>query len=108
MKQRNFLILTILVSLTFSTKVMADTSQPEKPSPITEQQILDKAEITHEQNAQLQAKAHQLQAAAEKTHERNVKIQDEEEANQARFVKILSTWERQQQQYQAYLDSLKH
>jgi hypothetical protein len=107
-KQRLFLILIIAVSLIFSAKGMADTSQPEQPSQMTEQQILDKAEITHERNAQLQAKAHQLQDEAQKTHERNIKLLDEEEANQARFAKILSTWERQQQQYQAYLDSLKH
>jgi hypothetical protein len=108
MKQTPFLILIIVLSLTFAAKGMADTSQSVPSSQITEQQMLEKAEITHERNAQLQAKAHQLQDEAQKTHDRNMKIQDEEEANQVRFAKILSTWERQQQQYQAYLDNLKH
>ena len=103
-----FLMTMIVLSLTFTAKGMADTPPPVQSSPVTEQQMLDKAEVIHERNAQLQAKARQLQDEAQQTHERNVKIQDEEEANQARFAKILATWERQQRQYQAYLDSLKH
>ena len=33
---------------------------------------------------------------------------DRQQQDQARLDQILSTWERQQKEYQAYLDSLKH
>jgi hypothetical protein len=127
MKHGPFLVLIIFLSLIFSAKGMADTplsanSSATNKLDIVEQKQLElielqekNAEEEHERNLANMDNAHkthergvQLQDEAQKTHERNLKIQDEEEANEARFAKILSTWEHQQQQYQAYLDSLKH
>lgn len=55
-----------------------------------------------------------LRKTADDTHARNEallsrteKLMDKQEAQIERFNKILETWEKQQAQYQAYLDSLK-
>jgi hypothetical protein len=109
-----FLTMIILVSLTLSAQAKADTDiVQQKQLELIELQDKNAAE-EHERNMENMANASkthdkgvQLQDEAQKVHERNMKIQDEEEANEARFAKSLSTWESQQRQYQAFLDSLK-
>jgi hypothetical protein len=136
MKPKIFIVIIIVVSLTFTGKVMADANQPvdstkntSQPQDIMQQKYFDFLETqkkalqeTHEKSLKSlesdeklheeKAKSHEeyvrMQDEAEKTQERYTKLEQREEADQARFEKILSTWERQQQQYQSYLDSLKH
>ena len=43
----------------------------------------------------------------EEDRKRNDALRDKTEELNARFEKILATWERQQREYQVYLDSLK-
>jgi len=104
--------------VTFAAKGRADpsTSQPVDSTPMTKEQreaiaaqkYVELIQMQKDDSTKSHERAVHLQDEAQQIHDRNVKIQDEEGSNQARFAKILSTWERQQQQYQAYLDSLKH
>jgi len=62
-----------------------------------------------------QAYVERAEKRSDETHEKNMALLqrtekdiERQEADWDRFEKILATWERQQAEYQTYLDSLKH
>jgi hypothetical protein len=99
-------------------KVLELFDQQKKNNAESHERELKNFQSTEQlQKLKLQAQTEQMQS-----HERYVKdlqrIEDDnaryrkilaaQEANNVHFDKILSTWDRQQQQYQQYLDRLKH
>ena len=88
-----FLAGSIIAATAMAT---VDPNAPEKPTRSRYDELLDKTardqDETHQRNLKLM--------------ERLEKNQERQEADITRYEKILDTWERQQAEYQKYLDSL--
>ncbi len=111
MKNQFIPLVFIVAEILVCSHLRGDEAAPNvAASPSTYETTLSKSAALIEQSRKNQEESHAHAMAATARAEELIKRQEEDlkqqEDNLARFGKILIVWERQQIQYQKYLDSL--
>lgn len=115
MKNQFILLVFIVLEILVCSHLRGDEAVPSATpnvaaSPSAYETTLSKSAALIEQSRKNQEESHAHAMAATAKAEELIKRQEadlkQQEDNLARFDKILTVWERQQAQYQKYLDSL--
>lgn len=90
----------------YERQVKEYDEQTARQEAVFAKQVAEYNEQTKKAEALLKAQEEQHKKAAEMMAKQEILLKQQEDS-MARWAKILTTWERQQEQYQTYLDSLK-
>jgi hypothetical protein len=103
---RNVFFTSLVLVVLIASGAQSSTEQDTAPQPLTNEQIRIANTLQVKRNQESMDRHDQLQARTEALLATQEKMLGRQSDDFARFEKILDTWERQQSQYQRYLDSL--